>query len=286
MATSPARWPAGLWTLSTRAALLCTAALATAHAAPVTAADDRAAGAQPEGKGLLVFAAASLSEALGDVDNAFTAESGIAVRTSFAASSVLAKQIEAGASADVFVSADREWMDYLEQRALIKPGSRRDLLGNALALIAPADSPVRLKIAPHFGLAAALGNGRLATGDPDSVPAGRYARAALMQLGVWEQVANRLARGENVRAALEYVARGEAPLGIVYRTDAQAEARVRVVDIFPADSHLPVTYPLALTAVARPESVRFAQFLSGDTARQIFVRRGFVVLDSRRPQQN
>ena len=171
------------------------------------------------------------------------AQSGIAVKASFAASSVLAKQIEAGAPAQVFLSADREWMDYLEQRGRLQGGSRRDLLGNELVLIAPADSALQLKIAPHFALLAALGSGRLATGDPDSVPAGLYARAALTRLGVWPQVADRLVRAENVRAALMYVARGEAPLGIVYRTDARAEGRVRVVDVFPADTpptdHLP-----------------------------------------------
>jgi molybdate transport system substrate-binding protein len=281
MATSPSRQCVRLQALAALAALVGAAAVGPVSAAPATAADNRAAAVQPGAAGLLVFAAASLSEALTEADNAFTARTGIPMKASFAASSVLAKQIEAGAPADVFFPADREWMDYLEQRALLKPGSRRDLLGNALVLIAPADSPVRLKIAPHFKLAAALGNGRLATGDPDSVPAGRYARAALMHFDVWEQVANRLARAENVRAALEYVAHGETPLGIVYRTDAQAETRVRVVDVFPADSHPPITYPLALTAVARPESARFAEFLSSDAARQIFVRRGFVVLDSR-----
>jgi molybdate transport system substrate-binding protein len=280
MATSPAQQRLRVRALAAFAALVGAAAVGPARAAPAAAADNRAAAVQP-GAGLLVFAAASLSEALGEADNAFTARTGIPMKASFAASSVLAKQIEAGAPADVFFSADREWMDYLEQRARLKPGSRRDLLGNALVLIAPADSSVHLKIAPHFELVAALGNGRLATGDPDSVPAGLYARAALMHFGVWEEVANRLARAENVRAALEYVAHGEAPLGIVYRTDAQAETRVRVVDVFPADSHPAITYPLALTAVARPESARFAEFLSSDAARQIFARRGFVVLDSR-----
>jgi molybdate transport system substrate-binding protein len=283
MATSPAQQCVRLRAVAALAALV--GAAAVGPAVPATAADNRAAAVQPAAGGLLVFAAASLSEALGEADNAFTAGTGIPMKASFAASSVLAKQIEAGAPADVFFSADREWMDYLEQRALLKPGSRRDLLGNALVLIAPADSSVRLKIAPHFELAAALGNGRLATGDPDSVPAGRYARAALMHFGVWEQVANRLARAENVRAALEYVAHGEVPLGIVYRTDAQAETRVRVVDVFPADSHPAITYPLALTTVARLESARFAEFISSDAAREIFVRRGFVVLDSR-PQPN
>jgi molybdate transport system substrate-binding protein len=157
------------------------------------------------------------------------------------------------------------------------------VLGNALVLIAPADSPLRLEITPGFDLAAALGDGRLATADPDSVPAGGYARAALTKLGVWQRVSERLVRGENVRAALAYVARGEAPLGIVYRTDAQAEKRVRVVGVFPEDTHPPIRYPLALTARARPEAARLVDFLSGETARQIFTRYGFAVLASAPP---
>jgi molybdate transport system substrate-binding protein len=227
---------------------------------------------------LLVFAAASLSDALDEVDAAFTGKTGVHVRASFAASSVLAKQIEAGAPADVFFSADREWMDYLGQRGLLKRGSRRELLSNALVLIAPQDSPVRLRIVPGFDLAGALVGGRLATADPDSVPAGRYARAALTKLGVWPSVSERLVRAENVRTALEYVARGESPLGIVYQTDARAEKRVRIVDVFPADSHPPITYPVALTAGARAGSTDYLTFLMSDAARQIFVRRGFVVL--------
>jgi molybdate transport system substrate-binding protein len=229
----------------------------------------------------LVFAAASLTDALQQVDGAFSAQTGIAVKASFAASSVLAKQIEAGAPAQVFLSADREWMDYLEQRGRLQSGSRHDLLGNELVLIAPADSALRLKIAPHFALLAALGDGRLASGDPDSVPAGLYARAALTRLGVWAQVADRLVRAENVRAALMYVARGEAPLGIVYQTDARAEGRVRVIDVFPADSHPPITYPLALTAGAGADAARYAAFLTSDAARDVFVGRGFVMLQPR-----
>jgi molybdate transport system substrate-binding protein len=227
---------------------------------------------------LLVFAAASLSEALDEVGRAFTARTGVRVNASYAASSVLAKQIEAGAPADAFFSADLTWVDYLDERGLLKRGSRRDVLGNALVLIAPADSLLRLTIAPGFDLTAALGEGRLATADPDSVPAGKYARAALTKLGVWQSVSDRLVRGENVRAALAYVARGEAPLGIVYQTDAQAEKRVRVVGVFPEDSHPPITYPLALTIRARPEAARFADFLTSDTARQIFTRYGFTAL--------
>lgn len=225
---------------------------------------------------LLVFAAASLTDALGEVDREFSARSGQPVRESFDASSTLAKQIEAGAAADVFVSADPAWMDYVEARGLLRRGTRRDLLGNALVLIAPAGSTVRLQIGPGFPLAAALGGGRLAVADPDSVPAGKYAHTALAALGVWDTVADRLARAESVRTALAYVARAETPLGIVYRTDAAAEPRVRVVDVFPPGTHPPITYPVALTAAAQPAAVRFEQFLSGDEARRIFKRYGFV----------
>ncbi len=264
--------------MSAAAAML---ALSGAHAgagAPATPAGQAAARGSSHRGSLLVFAAASLTDALQQIDGAFSAQTGIAVQASFAASSVLAKQIEAGAPAQVFVSADREWMDYLEERGRLKGGSRRDLLGNELVLIAPADSALQLKIAPHFALLAALGGGRLASADPDSVPAGLYARAALTNLGVWPQVADRLARAENVRAALMYVARGEAPLGIVYQTDARAERRVRVVDVFPADSHPPIIYPLALTAGAGADAARYAAFLTSAAARHIFVGRGFVML--------
>jgi molybdate transport system substrate-binding protein len=251
-------------------------ALAPAVSSPRPLAADAANAPGPDATTLLVFAAASLTDALGEVDRAFTARTHVAVRASFAASSVLAKQIEAGAPADVFFSADLAWMDYLQKRDLLKRGSRRDVLGNALVLIAPADSAVHLTIAPHFDLAGTLGGRRLATGDPDSVPVGLYARAALTQLGVWDSVAPRLVRAENVRMALEYVARGEAALGIVYRTDAQAEKRVRVVDTFPADTHLPIIYPAAATTGARPQASGFLEFLSSDEARAIFARYGFT----------
>ena len=231
---------------------------------------------------IIVFAAASLAEPVTEIARAFTAratETGerarVPVRTSFAASSVLAKQIEAGAPADVFLSADTEWMAYLEERHLLREGSQQNLLGNQLVLIAPAGSTVEVSLRPHANLAAALGGGRLATGDPDSVPVGRYALAALMNLGMWEQVGPRLVRAENVRMALEYVARGEAALGIVYRTDALAEKRVRLVDVFPASSHPPVIYPVALTAGAAPAAAAFEAFLESDAAREIFVRDGF-----------
>ena len=247
-----------------------------AATAPGAAAAPAAAATEPARRELLVFAAASLSDALEEVGQAFTAATGVRVAASYAASSVLAKQIEAGAPADAFFSADVAWVDYLEKRGLIQPSSRRDVLRNMLALIAPADSTLRLRIAPGFDLAGALKGGRLAIADPDSVPAGEYARAALTRLGVWSRVSDRAVRGENVRAALAYVARGEAPLGIVYRTDAQAERRVRVVDVFPEDSHPPITYVVALTSRARPEAAQLVEFLTGDAARQIFVRYGFT----------
>jgi molybdate transport system substrate-binding protein len=224
---------------------------------------------------LVVFAAASLTEALDAVDGAFTAQTHIPVKASYAASSVLAKQIEAGAPADVFFAADREWMDHAEQHAALRAGTRRDVLGNDLVLIAPADSALQLTIAPGFALAAALGNGRLACADPDSVPAGLYARAALTKLRVWEAVQARLARAENVRAALAYVARGETPLGIVYGTDAQAEKRVRVVGVFPEDTHPPIVYPAALTGTAQPQAQAYLEFLSGPAAQEIFRHYGF-----------
>jgi molybdate transport system substrate-binding protein len=249
-------------------------ALASAAGTPARAAEALPAPAQP----LVVFAAASLTEALDALDSAFTTQAHIQVKTSYAASSVLAKQIEAGAPADVFFSADHQWMDYLEQRQLLRPGTRRDVLGNSLVLIAPADSTVQLKIAPGFALAQALGDGRLASADPDSVPAGLYARAALVKLGVWDSVQSRLARAENVRAALAYVARSETPLGIVYLTDAQAEKRVRVVDAFPAETHPPILYPAAVTSHAQPQAQKYLEFLSSPEAREIFRRYGFRVI--------
>jgi molybdate transport system substrate-binding protein len=249
------------------AALLLTAL--TCAAAPVGAS---ATDAEP----LVVFAAVSLTDALGKVAAEWSRIGNSAPRLSFAASSALARQVEAGARADVFVAADQEWMDYLAARGLIRGDSRRDILGNRLVLIAPADSVLALKITAGFPLAAALGRGRLATGDPDIVPVGRYARTALTSLGVWGEVADRLVRADNVRVALAYVARGEAPLGIVYATDAQAEPRVRVIDTFPADSHAPITYPAAVLRDARPRAQDFLDFLRGEAAGRIFAAAGFL----------
>jgi molybdate transport system substrate-binding protein len=226
-----------------------------------------------------VFAAASLTGALQDIGDGFTAGGGAKIKFSFAASSLLARQIEAGAEADIFVSADSEWMNYLADRALVQPASRKDILSNRPVLIAAKESPIALKVAPNFPLGAALGDGRLAVADPDTVPAGRYARAALTSLGVWGTVAERLVRAENVRVALTYVARGEAPLGIVYETDAKAEPKVKVVDVFPADSHLPIVYPAALTKVGTSaEAKAFLDHVKGAKAAEIFRKYGFGVL--------
>ena len=232
--------------------------------------------AEPE---LLVFAAASLTNVLDKLAPDYTKETGQRVKFSYAASSALARQLEAGASADVFVSADLEWMDYVQARNLIARDTRRDLLGNHLVLIVPKESAISLKIAPRFALAKALGGGRLATGDPDYVPVGKYARQALTSLGVWNDVADRLARADNVRTALAFVARGEAPLGVVYTTDAKMEPGVRVVDTFPDDTHLPITYPVAATRGARAGAARFVEFLRGPAAQAKFSEFGFVALD-------
>jgi molybdate transport system substrate-binding protein len=229
---------------------------------------------------ITVFGAASLTNVLQELGDAFERAFSIPVHFSFAASSALARQIEGGAPADLFVSADADWMDYLQQHNLIDPTSRRDLVGNRLVLIAAASSPVKLRIAPHFALAAALGKGRLAVGDPDSVPAGRYAKQALLHLGVWNAVADHLIGAESVRAALAYVDRGEAPLGIVYQTDAFIDNDVRVVDVFPEDSHAAIVYPAALTRTARPEAERFLHYLRSSAGEVAFKAYGFVPLNT------
>lgn len=225
---------------------------------------------------LTVFAAASLTDVLGEVGNAYTKGTGVPVRFSFAASSALARQVESGAPADIFVAADQEWMDYLAQRALVQTATRADIVTNSLVLVAPADSKVALEIAPHFALAQALGSrGRLSTGDPLTVPAGKYAKAALTALGVWDSVSRRVIAADNVRTALNFVALGEAPLGIVYATDVQGNAKVRVVDTFPAGLHDPISYPAAATVRAGNQAQDFLRYLQGAQARAIFRRHGF-----------
>ncbi len=207
-----------------------------------------AAGTPALAADVTVFAAASLREALDEQGKRFEADTGNKVIVSYAASNTLAKQIEAGAPADVFISADLDWMDYLERRKLLAPDSRVNLVRNALVLIAPAASAASVRIAPGFGLAGALAGAKLAMANPDSVPAGKYGRAALEALNVWSQVEKQVVRAENVRVALAFVARGEAAFGIVYRTDALAEKGVRIVDTFPEASHPPIVYPAARIA--------------------------------------
>jgi molybdate transport system substrate-binding protein len=229
-----------------------------------------------------VGAAASLREALDDVGREYRRLRGPQAVITYAASSALARQIEAGAPFDVFLSADGEWMDYLAQRSLIAPNTRRNLLGNALVLIAPRNGPaaaINLRIGPQFALAAALGGGKLAMANPDAVPAGKYAKAALIRLGVWPAVETSVARAENVRAALIFVARGEAPLGIVYRTDALAEPGVRIIDAFSADLHPAIVYPAALLSTSTAAAATdFLAFLGEPPAQAIWRRHGFVVL--------
>ncbi len=226
---------------------------------------------------ITVFAAASLTNVLQELGDSFTKDTAIPVRFSFAASSALARQIENGAPADIFFSADQAWMDYLQTRNLIRRDTRYDVLHNRLVLIAPADSDITLTIGPHFPLAAALGKGRLAAGDPDAVPAGRYARQALTSLGVWNEVSGRLARADSVRSALAFVDRGEAPLGIVYETDALIDKHVRVVATFPDDSHRPIVYPIALTGTAGAGAARFVAYIRGSAGATAFKAYGFTV---------
>ena len=227
--------------------------------------------------GLTVFAAASLTDALGDVGKLWQAEGHAPFRASFAASSTLARQIEQGAPANLFASADAKWMDYLASRNLIAADTRREMLGNDLVLVVPADHPATVAIGPGLDLAALLGaQGRLAVGDPAHVPAGIYAEQALRKLGLWDAVAPRLARTEDVRGALLLVERGEAPAGIVYATDAAVSGKVAIAGIFPADSHPPIVYPFAVTTSGDTAEARaLLAFLAGPRASAAFARRGF-----------
>ncbi len=230
--------------------------------------------ARAEENPVLVFDAASLTNVIDDLSKAFTEKTHVPVKSAPAASSALAKQIEAGAPADVFFSADIEWMDYLEQKDRLKPGSRHDVVRNALVLIAPADSTVAIKLSKGVE----FGSAKIATGDPDSVPVGKYAKTALEKLGAWDKVSGQIVRAENVRAALAFVARGEAPLGIVYETDALAEKKVRIVATFPEDSHPPITYPIAVTTHGGAAAQRFVDFVRTEPAGEIFRKYGFKPL--------
>jgi molybdate transport system substrate-binding protein len=228
---------------------------------------------------IVVFAAASLKEALDEAVKLYDSRGGDAGTISYAASSALAKQIESGAPADLFISADLDWMDYLQKRDLIQPTTRKNLLGNRLVIAAPADASGTLDIKPGFDLAAALRGGHLSMADPDSVPAGKYGKAALQKLGVWSSVEGAVVRAENVRAALLFVSRHEAPLGIVYATDAAADPGVKVVGVFPEDTHPPIIYPIAVTAESKnPRAAHLLEFLGSPAAQAIFEKRGFTVL--------
>jgi len=232
-----------------------------------------------EDRSITVFAAASMKNALDDVDAAFTKQSGIKVVASYDASSALMKQIEGGAPADIFASADLKWMDYGSQKKLIKDDSRVNLLGNVLVLIATKDAKIdKVTIGPGFDLAKLAGDGRIATGDVQAVPVGIYAKAALQKLGIWDSVEPKMAMAANVRAALTLVARGEALLGIVYATDAKVEPGVKVVGTFPETSHDPIIYPVAATASAKPDATPYLAFLRSSAAKSIFESYGFTFL--------
>ena len=223
---------------------------------------------------ITVFAASSLTDSLKAVAAAYKARTGAPVTLSFGASNTLAQQIDQGAGADIFISADSDWMDFLQKKNRVATGTRRNLLRNRLVLIGGRQNKP-LTIAPHFGLAAAVGDGKLALADPSAVPAGKYGKAALTALGVWDSVANKIAPAENVRVALEYVARGECPYGIVYETDAKVDPDVHVVGVFPENSHPPIVYPAALTKNAASGARNFLAFLSGPESKAIFEKAGF-----------
>ena len=227
---------------------------------------------------ITVFAASSLTDSMKAVAAAYQAKTGTKVTLSFGGSNTLAQQIDQGASADLFLSADSDWMDFLAKNNRIDPRTRRNLLGNRLVLIGGSGSKP-LTITPKFDLAVALGDNRLALADPNSVPAGKYGKAALTALGVWDGVAGKLAPAENVRMALEYVARGEAPYGIVYETDAKVDPGVHVVGVFPENTHAPIVYPVALTKTTAPAAKDFLAYLSGPDARALFVKAGFSPLN-------
>jgi molybdate transport system substrate-binding protein len=224
---------------------------------------------------ITVFAAASLKEALDAAARDFEKSSGHRVVASYAGSNALARQVENGAPAQVFIAADADWIDYLEQRGFVRPGSRVNLFSNELVLVAPAASDVRLKLGPGMDIGRALGNRRIALANPDAVPAGKYAKAAFMKLGVWGGLQSRVAAADNVRGALALVARGETPLGVVYRTDAMADREVRIVDVFPRESHPAILYPMVRLERESAAADAFAAWLRGAQARATFERFGF-----------
>lgn len=238
---------------------------------------------EPAGKAgaqtVTVFAAASLKNALDAAAAAFKEKQGVEIKISYAGSMALARQIESGAPADIFISADESSMDYLAGKNLIRSESRKNLLGNSLVVVAPRGAKLAKLAFTREALSAAIGEGKIATGDPASVPVGKYAKAALEKLGLWETAAPHFAFTDNVRSALMFVAREESPLGIVYATDAKSEPKVKVVAAFPADTHPPIIYPIALTSMAQGEGgAKFLAFLTSKAAKPIFVEQGFAVL--------
>ncbi len=227
---------------------------------------------------MTVFAAASTTNAITDIAKLFEGKKGVKVKHSFASSSTLAKQIDQGAPADVFLSANPKWMNYLAKKKMIDTASRFDLLGNRIVLITPLNSDVKVSIGPKFNLAKLLGDGKLAMGDPDHVPAGIYGKQALEKLEVWKSVEAKVARAKDVRAALALVERGEAPFGVVYATDAAISKKVKVVGQFPEDSHPPIVYPVALVKdKGTPEAKAFLKFLTSPEAEKIFKKYGFSI---------
>lgn len=255
------------------------AAFAGAFFFPAFALSQPVQAANPEP--VIVFAAASLKNALDQISAGWQKTPGQSASISYAASSTLAKQIEQDAPAQIFISADEDWMNYLAGKGLIKPETRFDLLGNELVLIAPKDSTAALDLKPGADLAGALGGGRLAMGNVNSVPAGKYGKAALESLGLWGAVSGKLAQAESVRAALLLVSRGEAPLGVVYRTDAAADPNVKIVAAFPAGSHPPIVYPIALTQKAGPAAGAFLVYIMSAQAAPLFKAQGFTVLSGK-----
>ncbi len=228
---------------------------------------------------VVVFAAASLKNALGEISAGWEQETGKRATISYAASSALAKQIENAAPADIFISADLDWMKYLSEKKITKAGTEIELLGNSIVLVAPEDSTAKATIKKGFPLAELIGDGKLAMANVKAVPAGKYGKAALEALGVWASVEGKVAQAENVRSALKLVSTGEAKLGIVYQTDAVAEPGVRILGAFPANTHAPIIYPAALTASSsKADAVAFLKYLQSRKAVEIFERQGFKVL--------
>lgn len=253
-------------------ALVCAPLFSLAHAQ-----DAKPAAVQD--KTLTVFAAASMKNALDEANAVYTAKSGVKVVASYAASSALAKQLEQGAPADIFISADTDWMDYCAGKKTISDPTRVNLLGNKIVLIAPKDSKIaNVTIGQGFDLAKLAGDGKIATGDVKAVPVGKYAKAALEKLGAWQAVEPKFAMAESVRAALALVSRGEANLGIVYETDAKVDAGVKIVGAFPADSHPAIIYPVAATATAKTDSTGYLAFLRSSAAKAVFEKYGFTFL--------